>query len=502
MLKDNIKLSLIDNLGKTKLPALVGFLFKNEVLDKAVIKYLPSLPKILKDAKERKEFEGEKNQNFILNLNSKNRFKKIILIGLGEKAGFKPEFFYEEAGLAVRLVQKMHFQECTFYIENLANLNLKILIPNISRGILMGAYHFYEFLTKKEKLLPPFKRIEIVLKNSKNYEPSFKEGIKIAKAINLSRYLAETPGNIATPAFLAEKTKEVFKKDKKVEVEIIEKPHLQELKMNTMLAVGSGSKNEPKLIVIKYLNNPQSKNQIVFIGKGLTFDAGGISLKPSEKMEEMKYDMSAGATVIAALKAIQDLNLKANAVGIIPALENLPSGEAIRPGDILTTASGKTIEVINTDAEGRMVLADALWYAQKFFNPQIMIDLATLTGACVVALGMHYAGFFSNDSELKKIITDVANETGEKIWELPLTQEFREQNKSSIADIKNIGKKGGGAITAAAFLEFFINKKIKWAHLDIAGTAWTTEEKTWLDKGATGFGVYLLINLVRRFSAP
>lgn len=490
----NIKILSVKSLDGAKSPVFVNFMFKDDKIFGELEKFFPQAPKMLKDAAERKEFVGDKNQTIIFTPEKKGKAYKLVLIGLGEKEKFEPNFFYQCAGTAARIVQKMNFEECLFSFNGM-NKDLETIVFNVARGVIVGAYQYDNFMSKKDGKSFEFKKVEVFLPGFKGFDKYSGEGVNVGNAVNTARYLADTPANIATPDFMAREAKKIFLKNKKVSVEILGKKQLEKLKMNAHLGVGGGSKHEPRFVVIKYLPVKTSKKAKVFVGKGLTFDSGGISIKPSEKMDEMKYDMAGGATVIGALKAISDIGLKSNVIGVVPLAENLPSGTAIRPGDVLRSASGKTIEIANTDAEGRVVLSDALWYAQKFLNPEMVIDLATLTGACLVALSTHYAGFMHNDEKTKEKVFKSADMAGEKIWEMPLSDEFRDQNKSDIADIKNIGGREGGTVTAGAFLEFFIDEGTKWAHLDIAGTAWTTKEKPWMSKGAVGFGVCLLTKL-------
>jgi leucyl aminopeptidase len=270
-----------------------------------------------------------------------------------------------------------------------------------------------------------------------------------------------------------------------------------------ILAVGRGSSSSPKLIVIEYSGSTKNDKPIVVVGKAVTFDTGGISIKPSEKMEEMKYDKCGGCNVIGIMKAISDLDFKTNVIGIIPAVENMPSGDSFRPGDIIRMYNSKTVEVLNTDAEGRIILGDALAFAVKTFAPQAIIDMATLTGAAVVALGSNVAALVGNSRDLVTKILEYSNQTGEKIWELPLFDDYKEQLKSSNADMKNIGGRGGGAITAAAFLSYFVGDT-PWVHLDIAGTAWNqegTKEKSYNPKGATGFGIRTIVRFISSHNA-
>jgi len=280
----------------------------------------------------------------------------------------------------------------------------------------------------------------------------------------------------------------------------------QELKSNGfegILAVGNGSLSSPKLIVIEYNGSSQNEQPIVIVGKAVTFDTGGISIKPSEKMEEMKYDKCGGCNVIAILKAVSDLDLNTNVIGIVPAVENMPSGSSYRPGDIIRMYNGKTVEVLNTDAEGRIILGDALAFAVKTFTPRAIIDMATLTGAAIIALGSNVAALLGNNSHLITKILEYSKKTGEKMWELPLFEDYNEQLQTSNADIKNIGGRAAGAITAAAFLSNFVDTT-PWIHLDIAGTAWNqegTKEKSYNPKGATGFGIRTIVEYISSYCA-
>jgi leucyl aminopeptidase len=279
---------------------------------------------------------------------------------------------------------------------------------------------------------------------------------------------------------------------KGLRVTILGIKELQKEKMGGILGVSQGSAQEPRLIVIEH-RPKKPKKSVVLIGKGVTFDSGGISIKPSAGMGWMKYDMCGAATVVGVMRAVADLDLPIKVVGLVPAVENMPSGTAIKPGDVITTASGKTVEVDNTDAEGRLILADALHYSARF-NPDVVIDLATLTGACVVALGHEAAGIMGNSDELIETLRKLGDEVGERVWPLPLYDEYLSYLKSEWADIKNAGSRWGGAVTAGAFLQQFVPDKVEWAHLDIAGVAYHEKEHNGFPKGASGFGVVLLTN--------
>ena len=281
---------------------------------------------------------------------------------------------------------------------------------------------------------------------------------------------------------------------KNVHVKVLDAKEMKDLNMNALLGVASGSFLPPKFIILEYGGGKKSEAPVVLVGKGLTFDSGGISIKPSEKMDEMKSDMAGGAAVMGTIMAVSDLHLPVNVVGLIPATENLPGGKAYKPGDVLKSMSGQTIEVVNTDAEGRLVLADALAYAGRF-QPAAIIDIATLTGACIVALGDHVAGLLGTDDDLKRRLKEAAEITGERIWELPLWEDYHEQIKSDVADYKNSGGRAAGTITAAAFLHKFVGN-YPWAHLDIAGPAWLTKANPYIPKGASGVGVRLLVRFL------
>jgi leucyl aminopeptidase len=325
-------------------------------------------------------------------------------------------------------------------------------------------------------------------------ESAAKKAQIIAESVYFTRDLVSAPGNEMTPAILAKKAQEIARR-KSITCKVMDKAKMKELGMNSLLGVASGSNQEPKFIILEYSGGKKSSNPIVLVGKGLTFDSGGICIKPAEKMDEMKSDMSGGAAVMGAIMAAAELRLTLNIVGLIPATENMPSGTAYKPGDILKSYSGKTIEIINTDAEGRLILADALAYAAKY-KPAAIIDVATLTGACIIALGDDVIGMLGNNDELKSEINKAAKISGELVWELPLWEKYHEQIKSDIADYKNSGGRAAGTITAAAFLSKFVGDS-PWVHLDIAGPAWTDKDKDYIPKGASGVTVRLLVEFLR-----
>jgi len=341
-------------------------------------------------------------------------------------------------------------------------------------------------------------QVRILIKNDlKNNQKIIHDSSIVSDAVIFSRNISNLPPNDCSPKDLANFSA-ALSKNQKIKVRVIEKEEMEPYGLGGILAVGKGSSSSPKLIIIEYSGSTKNEKPIVIVGKAVTFDTGGISIKPSEKMDEMKYDKCGGCNVLGIMKAVSDLNLNSNLIGMIPAVENMPSGNSYRPGDIIKMYNRKTVEVLNTDAEGRIILADALAFAVKTFAPKAIIDMATLTGAAIIALGTNVAALVGNNKELVTKIIDFSNQTGEKIWELPLYDEYKEQVKSSTADMKNIGGRSAGAITAAAFLSNFV-EDTPWIHLDIAGTAWNqegTKEKTYNPKGATGFGIRTIVKYI------
>jgi leucyl aminopeptidase len=314
-------------------------------------------------------------------------------------------------------------------------------------------------------------------------------GAAVAAGVGFAKELANRPGNHCTPTYLGEQAKQLGK-EHGLKVEVLDRKQIEKIGMGSFLAVSQGSAEPPRFIVARYDGAAKSQAPIVLVGKGITFDTGGISIKPSAEMDEMKYDMGGAASVLGTLRAIAQLKPKLNLIVLVPTCENMPSGTAIKPGDVVTSLSGQTIEILNTDAEGRLILCDALTYAERF-NPAMVVDVATLTGACVVALGHHNSGLFSTDEELADELLDASQEALDPLWRLPLDEEYDEALKSNFADMANVGPRAGGAITAAKFLQRFTGK-YRWAHLDVAGTAW----KSGAAKGATGRPVPLLTHFV------
>lgn len=365
----------------------------------------------------------------------------------------------------------------------------------IVEGSMLGNYSFREHLTKK----PEHREIKdlLIVEQTRSKLPRLKAAIKRGRATSeaamLARDMVNQPANLMTPTDMAKKASEIAS-HYGLGIEVLEREDMQRLGMGALLGVAQGSEQPPKFIILTYKGNEDSSKALGLIGKGLTFDSGGISIKPSEKMDEMKGDMAGGASVIATLQALGELKPKINVTGLIPATENMPSGAALKPGDVVKAMNGTTIEVVNTDAEGRLILADALCYGNTLgLSP--MIDIATLTGACHIALGDICSGAFGNNQKIMNHVIRAGSKAGENMWQMPMFNEYKERNRSAIADIKNSGGRWGGAITAAQFLATFAGDT-PWVHLDIAGTYWLDSERGYLPKGATGIPVRTLINMV------
>ncbi|MEE8255710.1 MAG: leucyl aminopeptidase, partial [Nitrosopumilaceae archaeon] len=344
--------------------------------------------------------------------------------------------------------------------------------------------------------------LSILISNPHKVQEIISKAQIVSEGVLFARSIANLPPNDCPPYQLVRFAKDMARKNKLI-CKVFSKKEIKQKKFGGITAVGQGSVNEPKLIVLEHHKGKRNDKPIVIVGKAVTFDTGGISLKPSDKMDEMKFDKCGGCTVLGIMKAVSELKLPINLVGIIPSVENMPGRESYRPGDIVRLYSGKTAEILNTDAEGRLILADALSYGEKKYSPSVLIDFATLTGACIVALGNNVAGLVSNDKKLANNILNSSEKTSEEVWELPLNQDYMDMIKSNVADMKNIGKgRAAGTITAAAFLANAINNT-PWAHIDIAGTAWTqdaTKKKSYNPKGATGFGVRLVIDFLSRLN--
>jgi len=422
---------------------------------------------------------------------SKHPARKILFAGLGNKNEFNTEKSRNISGKIIQYAKEFRITELSIIPFN---FSIEI-IESLVEGIILSSYSFEKFKTSKNN--NTVDNVSILIEsNSKEYQKIINDISVICQSVNFGRDISNLPPNECSPEYLANIALEI--KSQGIEAQIIGINSLKDMGLNGIVSVGSGSINTPKLIVLKYKGIKNGEDPILLVGKAVTFDSGGISIKPSEKMEEMKFDKCGGVNVLAIMKSLSSLKIKHNVIGIIPAVENMPSNSSYRPSDIINMYNGKSVEVINTDAEGRLILADALAFGIKQYKPKLIIDMATLTGACIIALGNNIAGIIGNDEKLIKKILDISKVTHEKMWELPLLDDHHDQIKSKNADIKNIGGRPAGAITAAAFLSNFVGKT-PWVHLDIAGTAWNQEGsvlKSYNPPGATGFGIRTIIKFI------
>ncbi len=449
------------------------------------------------------DFRGKPNQSFLFYPEGGLKTKRILLIGLGKEDAFTLDRLRGAAATAARAVRELSLDSFTLPLafagaKRFSNEeNTRALIE----GVLLGLYEFRMFKSRQnEDDKKDIRVCNILIKNSKDSKKvraEVKRTEAVVSGVYVARDLVSMPGNKATPSFLAETAKKTARKYA-LKCSVLNEQKAKSLGMEAYLGVARGSEERPKFIVLEHNPQPKKKKPVfVLIGKAVTFDSGGISLKPANKMEEMKTDMAGGAVVIAVLQVCAQLKLPLNVVGIVPAAENLPSGHACKPGDVLKSMSGKTIEIISTDAEGRLLLADALTYASRY-KPSAVIDIATLTGGAIIALGNDVAAVMGNDDSLIEIIRKAGEKTGERLWQLPLWEEYKDLLKSDIADIKNSGGRPASTITGGYFLREFV-KDFPWVHIDIAGTAWSAKEKAYIPKGATGFGVRFLVEFLEKW---
>ncbi|MBI2672338.1 leucyl aminopeptidase [Candidatus Woesearchaeota archaeon] len=448
----------------------------------------------IKDLIKDKEFEGKLNQTYLINSLGKLNFKKVLLIGLGKDVSI--EKIMQAYGTASKYANSLKLKEYSTVLVKAKKIDAEKIIENTVLGARLGAYEYTKFKTKNKNEINKIELFSIITKEQgKKIEDAVKKAIILTDSVFLVRNLVNDPASLKTPLMIAEIVRKVAK-NSGLRYKVYRKKDLEKMKMGAILGVARGSEQEPAMVVLEY-NGRRKAKKIALVGKGITFDSGGINLKPWEGMTNMKMDMAGAATVLGIMRTASLLKLNINLIGLMPLTENMPGGNATKTGDILTGYSGKTIEVSHTDAEGRLILSDALSYAEKNYKPDKMIDFATLTGACLVALGSKIAGLMANNKDLTKELQNSSENTGEKIWELPLYDEFKKDVESKVADVKNLGHPKGyaGTITAASFLSTFV-EKTAWAHLDIAGTAWSDETSNYLSEGGTGFGIRLIIDFL------
>lgn len=449
---------------------------------------------LISKAAKAKEFKAKPKDTMEFIAPVDSEYNRIIVLGLGEKES-QSDYDLQAIGGAMASALLSGKETEGFALLSGLPANQAALIAS---GASLKSWSFDKyFTTEKTKPKRVFAQLHVCFENVSEIEKAYADLASVTEGVFLTRDVVSELPNVLYPETFCDRAKEL--RQLGVEVEILGEDEMQELGMNSLLAVGQGSVRESKLCVMRWNGGKAGSAPLAFVGKGVTFDTGGISIKPADRMHEMKYDMAGAGVVLGLMKALASRKAKVNVVCVAGLAENMPSGNAQRPGDVWVSMSGQTIECQNTDAEGRMVLADALWYTQDRFKPQFMIDLATLTGAIVVALGKEHAGLFSNNDELAERLLKVGQTSGEKLWRMPLGDSYDKAINSTVADMKNVGDSGtGGSITAAQFLQRFVNKH-PWAHLDIAGMAWSDKGRDLCSPGASGFGVRLLDQLVSTY---
>jgi leucyl aminopeptidase len=443
----------------------------------------------------RGDMDGKLGQTRVLHNVPGTLADRVLLVGCGKDKDLNEANYLKIIDGVSDAVENLGAMEAYSYLTDL-NLKGRDISWKVRQSVIrieQNRYHFDQLKSEKQEIGKGLRKMVMNVPSRRDLstgENAILQGNAIASGVNLARDLGNLPGNICTPSYLAEQAVRLDKTFPSVVTEVIDEDEMKKLEMGALLSVTAGSSQAAKLIAMEYHGGEADAKPIVIVGKGVTFDSGGISIKPGQAMDEMKFDMCGAASVLGTMTAVAEMQLPINLVGIVPATENLPGGSATKPGDIVTSMSGQTIEILNTDAEGRLILCDALTYAEKF-DPDVVIDVATLTGACIIALGRTPSAVLGNHSPLINDLLSAGRKIEDKVWELPLWDEYQEQLKSNFADMANIGGRDAGTITAACFLSRF-TKKYKWAHLDIAGTAWITGE----NKGATGRPVPLLAQYI------
>ncbi|MEW8370134.1 MAG: leucyl aminopeptidase [Candidatus Thiodiazotropha sp.] len=483
--------------AKLKTACLVVGIFSKRQLSPLAEQLDKSCKGALQRIVKRGDMDGESGQLLLLYDLPGVAAERILLVGLGKQREFNRKQYTKCVTAVTKSLNQNHAMEAIWGLSELISADLTL--PQAVRETVVSAeaslYRFSETKSEVKKIQRPLKRLALLIhdrRQLKTAQKALAQASAIATGIAFTKHLANLPGNICTPSYLADQARKLGRDESRLKVRILDEKQMAKLGMGSLLSVSRGSRQPAKLIIMEYSGGRPGAKPVVLVGKGLTFDAGGISLKPSAAMDEMKYDMCGGAAVFGTIKAALAMDMPINLIGVVPASENLPDGDANKPGDIVTSMSGQTIEILNTDAEGRLILCDALTYSERF-NPAVVIDIATLTGACIVALGSHASGLMANDDALAKELLEAGSDTGDRAWQLPLWDDYQEQLDSNFADMANIGGKGAGTITAACFLSRYA-KKFKWAHLDIAGTAW----RGGAQKGATGRPVGLLTQFLLR----
>jgi leucyl aminopeptidase len=496
----------IGRFAEADVQALAVAVFKDEKADEGFLKELDAAAGgLVRSVLESEEMKGKEGETVYLHLPSGGdgpKAKRLLLVGVGERGDYHAADVSQFAGAAVRALRARNVKTVGL-VPRFDGGDAALAASAAVEGAIIGLFEpdKYRTIEKEERNV---ERLLVIGEGAGDdaLRLGAERGRVVGESVNFTRDLANEPGAYMTPTIMAERAQEIANQFG-LEIDVLDQARMEQEGMGALLSVARGSDQPPKMMVLKYM--PEGKSSIedgedylALVGKGITFDTGGISIKPSENMELMKYDMTGGATVLGVMRAIAQLKPPIPILGIVPSTENMPSGKATKPGDVVRAMSGKTIEVINTDAEGRLILADAVSYAKKLGATRV-IDMATLTGAVSIALGDVNTGILGTDQQLIDEVIESGREVGEKYWQLPLDKEYTKQIKSDIADIKNVGGRKAGTITAAAFIKEFADG-ISWAHLDIAGTAWGDEAKPYRAKGPTGVAVRTLLNFIRRSS--
>jgi leucyl aminopeptidase len=439
------------------------------------------------------DFTGKRGQTSLLYAGDLLAARRLLLVGLGDRSSFTSERLRRTAASVARRARTLKARSVAFALTTPEGSDIRGAARAAAEGAVLGLYRFEKYKTKNNEDEDP-ESFDLVIGGSEDEgaaSAGAEVGARVASGSVLARDLANEPSNTATPAFLAERAREIGDRYG-MAVTVLDRAGIESEGLTGLATVGRSASNEPRFLVLEHRKGGGG-SPVVIVGKAVTFDSGGISIKPTTGMEDMKFDMGGGAAVLGAMEAVGALDLPLDVVAIVPATENLPGGDAFKPGDVLTMANGKTVEILTTDAEGRLILADALVYARRY-EPAAVVDCATLTGACVVALGSHASGLMGNDEDLVAEVQTAGEATGERAWPLPLFEEYTEQIEGDTADIKNSGGRGGGALTAGAFLKEFAD--FPWAHLDIAGTAYGKKGNAYTAKGATGAPARLLVEFL------
>jgi len=476
--------------GRSKAACVIVGVFEARKLSTAAAQLDEAAQGHIAKLLRRGDMEGKSGTTLLLHNVPGVSSERVLLVGLGREPDFGVKQYREAVAASVRAVSATGATDAELHLTSL-DLDERDIEWRARQAVTIAqetAYRFELMKSRKDPAKPPFKHLALAVTNrgdTRAAEAGLRVGVALAEGMALTKDLGNLPPNVCTPMYLADQARDVAKRYR-MKVQVFERADMEKLGMGALLAVARGSHEPPKFIVLEHRGAAKDGKPVVLVGKGITFDTGGISIKPAAEMDEMKFDMSGAGTVLGTMKAVGEMKLPLNVVGLIPTTENMPGGHATKPGDIVTSMSGQTVEILNTDAEGRLILCDALTYAERY-QPAAVIDIATLTGACVIALGHVASGLFANDDALAQELLAAADSAHDRAWRLPLWDDYQDQLKSNFADFANIGGRPAGSVTAACFLARFA-RKFKWAHLDIAGTAWRSGK----EKGATARPVPML----------